>query len=68
MNQTRDIWYLMLSQKRAKQHIEPEHMQSTDPLFILYTSGTTGNRKESAWHGRISRLGILDTQMGVQPN
>jgi acetyl-CoA synthetase len=40
----RDHWYHRLMQDAAA-WCEPEPMESNDPLFILYTSGTTGKPK-----------------------
>lgn len=40
----RDIWLSTLL-KNADTLVEPEPMESTHPLYILYTSGTTGKPK-----------------------
>jgi len=41
-------WHEEMAKVDAK--CEPEHMDATDPLFILYTSGSTGKPK-GAMHG-----------------
>ena len=46
MKEGRDVWYAdALASAGANAYVEPESMKSCDPLFILYTSGTTGKPK-----------------------
>jgi acetyl-CoA synthetase len=44
MQAGRDLWWNDLM-AAAKPHCPPESMDAEDPLFILYTSGTTGKPK-----------------------
>ena len=45
MKEGKDIWYHEALAAAGNAYVEPEPMKSTDPLFILYTSGTTGKPK-----------------------
>ncbi len=46
MKEGRDVWYHeAINKVEPNVYVKPEEMDSADPIFLLYTSGTTGKPK-----------------------
>ena len=63
----RDIWYQDLVAAQPEQ-CEPEAMSSEDPLFVLYTSGSTAAQGSAAQHRRLPAARRHELQVHLRPS
>ena len=62
----RDVWYEDAT-AAASPDCEPEEMNAEDPLFILYTSGSTGHAQgRAAHHRRLHGLYLHDPSVRLR--